>query len=62
MTLDNKEPFTVQAGKRYNRRNGEISGVITHKKGQKQRYHAFEDVENGYGYHVDGWTFPEPEP
>lgn len=44
-----KEPFTVQAGKRYVRRDGEISGIMRHA-----RHGIFVDMANNEYYYSSG--------
>ena len=51
MTNDSKEPFTVQAGKRYNRRGGGVSSIITDRiEGSS---YVFRDI-GGMTYTVTG--------
>lgn len=48
------EPFTVQAGKRYNRRDGSISGVL---KSKESKTHPFYDGE--WHYTAEGCLYSD---
>ena len=50
MTNDSKEPFTIQAGKRYNRRDGEISSTLIPDIVENRLY----DAVHQRSYHHSG--------
>ena len=59
MTDTTEKPFTVQAGKRYVRRDGEISGVIETNCDRYKNTHIFKDPDGSKSYTEFGRWSPD---